>query len=147
MTNDDLARKNSYLLGSPKYTVIERTAGELAGTWYEIGRGQGLKSKWKDSKSFARANFTKFIPKAVEILISMLGRSDIHELQKEEIYGALMERHNDPRLVDAMPNFLPDIDITKLLPKQDRIPDVTTQIRDNILLNKTNVNPYKAKRH
>lgn len=137
----------NYVLGSPRYTLIEKTAAELAAVWYSVGRSQGLTSKWKDERAYARANFTKFIPKAVELLLSMLGRSDMHELQKSEIYESLMERHNDPRLVDAMPNFLPDIDITKLLPKQDRIPDVTTQIRDNILLNKTNVNPYKAKRH
>lgn len=142
MTNE----KINYILNAPKYTVLEKVAGELAGTWYEIGRGQGMTSKWKDSKSYARANFIKFIPKAVELCVSMLGRSDIAPLMKEEIYEALMERHNDPRLLDTMPN-IPDIDITKLLPKQDRIADVTTQVRDNVLLNKTRHNPYKGKGH
>ena len=120
----------------PAHTVIERTALELAATWYEIGRGQGLTSKWKDPKSYARANFTKFIPKAVELLISMLGRSDIHDLMKSEIYESLLERHNDPELCEAMPN-IPNIDISKLLPKHDRIPDVRTVLH----------NPYKTKGH
>lgn len=127
------------LVTSPKSAVIEKTALELACTWYEIGRGQGLTSKWRDPRSYARANFEKFIPKALEILISMLGRSDIHDLMKTEIYEALLERHNDPTLCDAMPN-IPNIDITKLLPKHDRIADVRTVLHNNI-------NPYIKKGH
>lgn len=132
--------KLKYILASPQYTVIEKVAAELACTWYEIGRAQGLKSKWKSPRSYARANFEKFIPKSIELLLSMLGRSDIHELQKQEIYGALMERHNDPELVGMFPN-IPNIDISKILPKHDRIPDVTTTVLHNLQ------NPYKAKRH
>lgn len=141
MTNDNenLHKPYKYLL-SPKYNVIERTAAELAATWYEIGRGQGMTSKWKSPKTYARANFEKFIPKAVELLLSMLGRSDIAELMKQEIYEALLERHNDPELVGMFPN-IPNIDISKILPKHDRIPDVTTTVLHNLQ------NPYKAKRH
>lgn len=127
MNNDNIQKPYQYILSSPKHTVIEKTAAELAATWYEIGRGQGMISKWKSPKSYARANFEKFIPKAVELLLSMLGRSDIQELMKQEIYDALMERHNDPTLTSIMPN-IPNIDIAKLLPKQDRIPDVTTTV-------------------
>lgn len=127
------------LSAAPKNVVIERTALELACAWYEIGRSQGMTSKWHDAKSYARANFTKFIPKAVELLIDMLGRSDIHALMKAEIFEGLSERFNDPELCAAMPN-IPNIDITKLLPKHDRIADVNT-----ILHNK--INPYLTKGH
>lgn len=127
------------ILASPAHTLIEKTALELALAWYEVGRSQGLTSKWSTAKSYARANFTHFIPKAIEYLISMLGRSDIHELQKSEIYESLMERHNDPTLNDLMPN-IPNIDISKLLPKQDRMPDVNTVLHNQ-------ANPFKLKGH
>lgn len=139
MNDIDTLYKQKYILNSPKYTVIEKVAAELAGTWYEIGRGQGLTSKWKTPKAYARANFEKFIPKSVELLLSMLGRSDIHDLMKQEIYEALLERHNDPALCDAMPN-IPNIDITKLLPKGDK-PEI---INTTVLHNKT-ANPFKIK--
>lgn len=132
--------KINYKLSGPKYTVIEQVAGELAGTWYEIGRGQGLTSKWKTPKLYARANFEKFIPKAVEYLLSMLGRSDIAPLMKEEIYQAIMERVNDPELKQIMPNIIPDIDITKLLPKGDK-----PEIINSILVDRR-ANPFAVKK-
>ena len=108
----------SRLFKPAKNTIIERTAGELAGTWYEIGRGQGLTSKWKTPKAYAKANFEKFIPKALEILISMLGRSDLPDLMKAEIYEAIIERNNDPTLNEA--GVLPKIDVSKLIPVQEK---------------------------
>lgn len=135
----DSQYKKKYILEGPKYTVIEKTAAEFAAVWYETGRSQGLTSKWKTPKAYARANFEKFIPKALEILLSMLNRSDIHDLMKEEIYEAIMERHNDKALTDIMPN-IPNIDITKLLPKHDRIADVNTVLHNNT------ANPFKVKR-
>lgn len=140
MTNDNTAKPYPYVLKGPKHTVIEKTAAEFAATWYEIGRGQGMTSKWKSPKAYARANFEKFIPKAIDTLLSMLGRSDIHDLMKQEIYEALMERYNDPELISMFPN-VPNIDISKILPKHDRIPDVTTTVLHNIQ------NPYKTKGH
>lgn len=110
-----------HILSAPKYTVIEKTAAELAGVFYDACRSSGMKSEYKSAKTFARAKFTTFIPKAVELLISMLGRSDIHDLMKQEIHGALMERHNDPELNAIMPNQT-KLDIEKYLPKSDPPP-------------------------
>ena len=95
--------KINYIL-SPKHTLIERVAAEMAAVFYEAGRSSGMTSKYKNPRSWARAHFERFIPRAVETLVSMLGRSDIAELQKQEIYDALMERHNDPTLCQVMPN-------------------------------------------
>lgn len=114
------------ILKGPKYTVFEKVAVELAAVWWEAGQNTpGLKpSKWKDPISFARANFEKFIPKAVELCIGMLDRQDIPDLAKAEIYEALMERQNDPDINTTMGFGTPDVDIKKvmeMLPKQDAI--------------------------
>lgn len=82
----------------PKHEIIEETALQLAATWYEIGRSQGLTSKYKNAKSYARRNLERFIPNAVEHLTSMLGKNDVPQNQKDIIYEALMERANDPVL-------------------------------------------------
>jgi hypothetical protein len=83
------------LILGPKHTVFERTAAELAAVFYEAGRSSGMTSKHKNARSWARANFEKFIPKAIELCVSMLSRPDIADLMKQEIYDALMERNNN----------------------------------------------------
>jgi hypothetical protein len=101
----------------PRSVLIEKVAGELAATFYEIGRSQGLTSKHKNARAYARANLEKFIPKAIEHLIECLGpKSTLPVEAKEEIYNELMERVNDPANVTSgeIAN-LPDIDIKKLL--------------------------------
>ena len=105
-----LSKSHVYLLGNgPRYTIIEKVAGEFAGTWYEIGRGQGMTSKFRSAKHYARHNFERFIPKAVEVLTGMLNRQDLPDLMKQEIYDALMERANDPTLqhLNVQPNQVP----------------------------------------
>ena len=97
---------------TPISTIIETVAGQLAATFYEVGRGQGLTSKHKSARAYAKANFEKFIPKAVEYCIEMLKpTSNVTEEARMEIYKALMERHNDPELCSTMPN----IDVKKLI--------------------------------
>lgn len=98
------------ILTIPKSTLIETVALNLAATFYEVGRGQGLTSKHKSAKAYAKANLEKFIPKAVEYLLDMLGRQDIPDLMKAEIHEALTERVNDPTLNKYMP---PEIDFAK----------------------------------
>lgn len=93
-----------HILG-PRHTVIEKTASELAAVFYEAARSSGLKSQFKTPRAFARAKFITFIPKAVELLTSMLGRSDIHDLMKQEIFEALSERINDPEVSQVFPNY------------------------------------------
>ena len=56
----------------PKYTVIEQTAIQLAACFYEAGRSSGLKSKHKNARAYAKANLERFIPKAIDILTTML---------------------------------------------------------------------------
>lgn len=90
----------------PKHTLIEKIALELAATWYEIGRSQGLTSKHKNARKYAAANLEKFIPKAVEHCLEMLRpNSNATEAMKAEIYEALMERHNDEGLCSVLPNI------------------------------------------
>lgn len=97
---------------TPTHNLIEKVAIELAATWYEIGRGQGLTSKHKTAKAYAAANLEKFIPKAVEHLLDMLGaNSNATPEMKEEIYEALQERLNDPGLCEIMPN----VDVNKAI--------------------------------
>lgn len=103
-----------YIVTTPKHTIIEKTALELACVFYEASRSSGLKSKYKTPQSWARKHFIKFIPKSIDLLTSMLGRDDVAEHLKLEIYEALQERINDPRVM-AMENQKSDFDIQKLL--------------------------------
>ncbi len=82
---------------TPKSTVIEKTALEFACVWYESCLSSGLlpSKSHITQKSWARANFQKFIPHAIEHLTSMLSRNDIAPLMKQEIYDAILERAND----------------------------------------------------
>lgn len=89
----------------PESTLIEKTALELAAAFYEIGRGQGLKSKYKNPKDYAKAYVKEFIPKAVDILMDMLAKDSTHVTQKDAIYDALMERVNDKDLSNTIPIF------------------------------------------
>lgn len=92
----------------PESEIIEQTALQLAATFYEIGRGQGLTSKYKNARLYAKANFEKFIPKALDVLHEMLGNSSTSEDQKELIYTALIERANDPSLNSIFPKKFPE---------------------------------------
>lgn len=86
---------------TPQSLVIEKTALELAAVFYEAGRSSGLKSKHKNARAFAKANVETFIPKAVELLMDMLGKDSTPQDQKDMIYEAFMERANDPDLANC----------------------------------------------
>lgn len=134
--------QNKKILKGPKYTLFEQLAAEFACIWYETGRSQGMTSKYKDARSFSRANFEKFIGEAIKHCVTLLGRQDIPDLAKAEIYQALHERNNDPE-VNAMLGYgLPDLDVKKILdmlPKQERIPDVNT---GGSIMKQIKINPY-----
>ena len=85
------------LLKAPESTVIEKVALEFAAVFYDAARSSGATSKLTQ-RAWARKNFQKFIPHATKHLISMLGRSDIADLMKQEIHQALLERVNDPEV-------------------------------------------------
>ena len=83
---------------TPRHILIEKVAGECAAVFYEAGRSTGLKSKYPDARSYAKAHLEKFVPKAVEILLGMLNDPRVPQFQKNEIYEAVIERANDPEL-------------------------------------------------
>ena len=95
---------------TPKSMLIEKTAGEFAGVFFDAARSSGMHriklrgqvinlDKYKnDPKKFARQHLEKFIPDVVKHFVEMLGRKDIPADQKELIYEAIMERTNDPQL-------------------------------------------------
>ena len=91
--NDALEKK---LLFKPSHNLIEKTAGELAAVFYEAGRASGMTSKYKTPRAYAKANLEKFIPKAIEYLLSMLHNPSTPEHMKQQIYDSYIERNNDP---------------------------------------------------
>ena len=96
----------------PSNVIIEKTAGQFAGTFFEAARSSGMGiitlqgqkidlRKYKNNpRNFARAHLEKFIPAAIEALTTILGRENTPAAQKEIIYNALMERVNDQQLSD-----------------------------------------------
>lgn len=100
----------------PSNILFERIAGEMAAVFYEVGRSQGMTSKYKNARLYAKHNLEKFLPKAIELCIDMLGRSDISDDMKEMIYDELQERVNDPtNATSDSIKGLADVDITKVL--------------------------------
>lgn len=101
----NLSRK----LKDPSDVIVEKTAGEMAATFYDAARSSGmtviqLQSKkinllnYKSPRGFARRHLEKFIPAAVHALIEIMSRDTTPPEQKDVIYNAIMERVNDPDL-------------------------------------------------
>ncbi len=96
-------------IADPSTVIVEKTAGEMAGVFYDAARSSGLKViqlqgqkinllKYKSPRDFARRHIEKFIPAAVHALTEILSRPETPPEQKEVIYQAIMERVNDPDL-------------------------------------------------
>lgn len=97
-------------LKDPSDVIIEKTAGEFAGAFFEAARSSGmgiitlqgqridLRKYKNDPRAFARRHIEKFIPAAVHALTDILSRPETPAEQKEIIYQAIMERVNDPDL-------------------------------------------------
>ncbi len=96
-------------LSTPGTVIIEKTAGEFAGCFYDAARSSGLKvimlqnqkinlMRFKSARDFARRHIEKFIPAAVHALTEILSRENTPPEQKQLIYDALMERVNDKDL-------------------------------------------------
>lgn len=96
----------NFKIKDPSDVIIEKTAGEFAGVWYDAARSSGLKIvqlqrqkinllKYKSTRDFARRHLEKFIPAAVHALIDIMSRDSTPASEKEIIYNALMERVND----------------------------------------------------
>lgn len=95
---------------TPGSTIIEKTAGEFAGVFFDAARSSGMEKiklqgrvinlkKYKNNpRWFARDCLEAFIPAAVHALTEILAKDTTPPDQKEIIYQALMERVNDPQL-------------------------------------------------
>jgi len=96
----------------PSDVIVEKTAGEFAGTFFEAARSSGmgiimlqgqridLRKYKNDPRAFARAHLEKFIPAAVNALTDILSRESTPQEQKDIIYNALMERVNDTTVIE-----------------------------------------------
>jgi len=91
----------------PSNVIIEKTAGEFAGVWYDAARSSDMRIvklqgktinllKYKTTRDFARRHLEAFIPAAVHALTDIMSRDSTPVEQKDMIYRALMERVNDP---------------------------------------------------
>ena len=89
----------------PESLVIEKTALELATAFYEIGRGQGLTSRYKTPQAYAKRHLNEFIPKAVELLMDILANPNTPTDQRDMIMDAFLERTNDVELSSSIPVF------------------------------------------
>lgn len=99
----------NFKIKDPSDVIIEKTAGEFAGVFYDAARSSGMKLiklqgktinllRYKSPRDFARRHLEAFIPAAVHALTDILSRPETPVEQKEIIYQALMERVNDPDL-------------------------------------------------
>lgn len=90
----------------PGTVIIEKTAGEMAGVFYDAARSSGMTRiklqdqvinllNFKSPRAFARRHLEKFIPAAVHALIEIMSRENTPDDQKLLIYNAVMERVND----------------------------------------------------
>ena len=101
---------------APSSVLIETVALQFAAIWWETGMSQGMKSKYKDARSFARNNVEKFVTRAVQHLTEMLGNPMLPPEQKEMIYDAILERANDPTNITS-DDLLPGVDMKKVMDK------------------------------
>ncbi len=116
----------------PRDILIEKVAGELAATYFEAAQNtpqmNTLRKKYRnDPRRYARMNLERWIPKAVETLISCLQSPRLSIEAKEEIYNAIADRVNDPDNLtsdDIINNggMLPKIDVKPLIDAESRIP-------------------------
>lgn len=87
---------------APLDPLIFKVAGTFAATFYEIGRSQGMPSKYKTPEAYAKRYIEKFVPYAIKHLMEMLKpHSGVSEYEKSIIYEALLNPVNDPQLMDG----------------------------------------------
>lgn len=120
---------------TPTSMIIEKTAAEFAGVFFDAARSSGMKKiklrgeiidllRFKNNpKLFARKYLEKFIPDAVKALIDIMSRPNTPEEQKRIIYDAITERTNDEQL-NAMGTVagLPEFKDTPLFKKDTELP-------------------------
>lgn len=93
-------------LKDPSDVIVEKTAGEFAGVFYDAARSSGMTVvklqdqtinllRYKSPRAFARAHLEKFIPAAVHALNEIMCNPNTPEDKRQIIYNAIMERVND----------------------------------------------------
>lgn len=122
----------------PLDPLIFKIAGEFAATMYEVGRSQGMTSKFKTPRAYAKANLEKFVPLAIKHLIEMLKpTSNCSEHMRQAIHAALTNPINDPDLMDTKVD--PEIAVG-LISKEQRAFDkrkIQINVPQSNLLNST----------
>lgn len=79
----------------PASTLIETTAMEIAAFVYDSFRRCGaIDKKYPNERIYIKKNWERFIPKATEKLLEIMGRESTPEAMKMEIYEAFTERAN-----------------------------------------------------
>lgn len=120
---------------TPASMLIEKTAGEFAGTFFDAARASGMKTimlqrerinllRYKNNpRLFARAHLEKFIPAAVHALIEILSRPNTPAEQKQIIWEAIEERINDEQLKElGTLAGLPEFENTPLYKPDNEVP-------------------------
>src|SRR5438552_1465602 len=93
-------------LKDPSDVIVEKTAGEFAGVFYDSARSSDMKLiklqgkivnllRYKSARDFARRHLEAFIPAAVHALNEIMCNPNTPEAQRLIIYNAIMERIND----------------------------------------------------
>lgn len=123
---------------TPESLLIEKTALEMAANFWEVGKSQGLKSKYPNARAYAKRYVKEFIPVAVSTLMDMLGKDHIPTDQKDMILDAFLERTNDKDLSNTIPifnnplaaTFIPDTKDTRGGPLVGTSPKKKNRIED-----------------
>lgn len=136
----------------PSDVIVEKTAGEFAGVWYDAARSSGMKIvnlqgqtinllKYKTPRAFARSHLEKFIPAAVHALNEIMCRETTPPEQREMIYNAIMERINDTDLLD--------LGRTAMLPEYEKSPlyKADTEKPKPVIVNSTAFNFDSTRKH
>ena len=99
-----------FKLIDPSEILIEKTAAEMAGVFFDAARSSGmgiimlqnekidLRRFKNNPRKFAQAHLEKFIPAAVHALNEIMCRETTPEPMKRAIYDAIMERINDEQV-------------------------------------------------
>jgi hypothetical protein len=83
------------------HELIAETAKEMAATWYEdAAHDDDFYAFYPSQKKFIKREWGRFIDMARQTLAGMLGRTDVEEWQKEQIFDALIKHASMPGNMD-----------------------------------------------
>lgn len=83
------------------HELIAKTAEEFAGAWYEeAAHDDTFYHYYPSQKMFIKREYWRFIDTAKQQLALMLGREDVAEWEKEQIFDALVKHASLPGNMD-----------------------------------------------